>query len=159
MTIISWFLVNIHLSQFSVPSSKFLRSFLKRIPPSPISDGIIHRHRHHCRLDCHPSPGPQPLPQPCPVWQSPPLSTSKGRSRTPAERKSSPAYDRDDYNNQLETFIDDHPLCGELFPRQVQMILNLPHTCAQAGLLRLNVLKLTLKLRGDVSAIIAIIWP
>ena len=55
--------------------------------------------------------------------------------------------------------MDDHPLCGELFPRRVQMILNLPHAGAQPRLLRLNVLKLTLKLRGDVSAIIAIIWP
>ena len=58
MTIISWFLVNIHFSQSSVPSSKFLRSFLHpyhprhllfvckvsyeaELPPSPISDGIF----------------------------------------------------------------------------------------------------------------------
>ena len=55
-------------------------------------------------------------------------------------------------NDQDDDHVHDcHLLCCQLFPRRLQMILNLPDICAQACFLRFHVLKLSLQLRERVS--------
>ena len=46
---------------------------------------------------------------------------------------------------------DCHLLCCQLFPRRLQVILNLPDIRAQARFLRFHVLKLSLQLEERVS--------